>query len=214
MEVFGSTILTLVVGAILGAVLGAWFTTYIKRPKLAIAGAGGGGGPGPGHHERYVRIQNQPGLMGFRLNETVILGKLMHDRIEKGLTVERVPANDCTAQLLDKESGRHVAQLFWRVGGAADIPQPRVTIRSGESFDLLLFVRLHDESAKYFVYRPSGDELGFVVPSDEAKLADTRAFVVQVTYSYGRQKLKFDVTVRKDFDGRLYVEGAGGGGSF
>ena len=50
---------------------------------------------------------------------------------------------------------------------------------------------------------------------DEAKFTDTRKFFVRVDYSYERQHLRFDVTVWKDFDGRLSFDAEkGGGGSF
>jgi hypothetical protein len=99
---------------LLGAALGAWYTLYLKRPRLKVIGGGSGGGPGPGHHSNQGRVMNQPGLLGIRLNETVLMGKKIHGTFERGLTVDRNPANECRASVHDKESGRHIAPLWWR----------------------------------------------------------------------------------------------------
>jgi hypothetical protein len=42
-------IATLVVGAILGAILSTWYSNYVKRPILTVTGSGGGGGVGAGY---------------------------------------------------------------------------------------------------------------------------------------------------------------------
>jgi hypothetical protein len=202
-----------IVTLVLGVVLGAWYGVYLKRPKLKVAGSGGGGGPGPGHHQNNVRVLNQPGLLGLRLSQSVILGKRIHGSVEKGLTIDRNPANECTASIHDKQSGRHIAPLWWRSTDPNAPWQIVVTMQSGEAFDLMLFARLDGEPTKYFPFEPQ-DDGSPRIPNDAAKFDDTRDFFVQVMYSYGRQKLTFDVTMRKGFDGRLTYETEGGGGSF
>jgi hypothetical protein len=206
-------IVTLVVGAVLGAVLGAWYSIYLRRPKLGITGGGGGGGPGPGHHRNHVTVSNRPGLPGIRLNETAILGWRIHGPIEKGYAVDRDAAKECRATILDKQTGRHIAPLWWR--SRSSEYSNTVTIESGQSYDLMLFARLDSEPLKYFVFASKPEtphEL--MIPVEEAKFADTHEFAVKITYAYGRQQLRFDITMRKGFDGRLYYEGKHGGGSF
>jgi hypothetical protein len=114
------TIAIPIVTLILGVVLGAWFNNYVKRPRLVVTGGGGGGGPGPGYHHRLVTITNQPGLMGLRLSETVIVGKQIHGHVERGLTIDRNPANQCTASLYDMAQLVDTSRLF----GGARRPSP------------------------------------------------------------------------------------------
>jgi hypothetical protein len=210
-EVVVSSAVSLVVGTLLGA----WFNRFIQRSKLVVTGGGGGGGPGPGFHQSRVSISNRPGLLGIRLSETVLFGKTIHNRIEKGLSIDRNPANECRAQMLDKKSGQFITSLWWRSRGEPEILKPTVTIRSGETFDLFLFARLNTEPSRYFIFQPGEDGRTPKAPHDDAKFTDTREFIVRILYSYDRQRLTFPVTVRKNFDGRLYVDRAqGGGGSF
>jgi hypothetical protein len=164
-----------------------------------------------------VRVTNQPGLLGIRLSETVIMGRQMHGMFEKGLTVDRNPASECRASLHDKETGSHIALLWWRPTFDATARwQQTATIQSGESFELAVFARLDSEPTKYFVFAPESEDASSPprIPSDEAKFTDTRDFFVRIAYSYGRQKLSFSATVRKEFDGRLRWETEGSGGSF
>jgi hypothetical protein len=195
-------IITLVVGV----VAGAWFNNYLKRPKLVLTGGGGGGGPGSGYRS-HVSISNRPGLFGLGLSETVIFGKRLHGRFEKGLTIDRNPANECTAAIYDNQSGRYVAPLWWRLPTEPDRMYQVVTVPSGTTFDLMLFARLDAERSTYFIYVPTSETSAEPkVPPAQARLGDEREFFVQVTYSYGRQKLKFDCAVRKEFDGTLRWE--------
>jgi hypothetical protein len=205
-----------IVTLVLGVVLGAWYTVYLRRPTLKITGGGSGGGPGPGHLRNHVRVINRPGLLGIRLGETILLGGRLHGHVEKGLTVDRNPANQCIANILDKESGRQVAPLMWRTSDANRPWQRIVTLNSGEEVDLMLFARLENEPSKYFVFEPAdvSSEAAPRIPNEEAKFTDTREFLVRIMYSYGRQKLTFKATMRKGFDGRLSYETDGGGGSF
>lgn len=95
--------------------------------------------------------------------------------------------------------------------------QRRVAIPSGGSFDLVLFARLDDEPGKYFVFAPDDGESSTspIVPDDELKFTDGHDFFVELVHTHGRQKLKFDVKVKKGLTGRLSIDlGKRGGGSF
>ena len=210
------SILVPIVTLVAGGFLGAWFTIYISRPKLMVGGSGGGGGgAGPGHSTNYVRIRNQHGFVGISIKQTIIFGKRLHGRIDKGLSVDRSPANECSASIRDKETGEYIASLWWRPLDVVDVAQSSVNIKSGEDYDLMLFARLNDEPTSYFVYQSKNGTMSDVLtPPDDVRFHHTKRFVVQVDYSYHRQKFEFDVTVRKGLDGRLSYQTTGGGGSF
>jgi hypothetical protein len=200
---------------VVGAVLGAWASLYIKRPKLTPTSGGGGGGATnrPGYWTNHVGIENKPGLIGINFGETVIFGKGLH--FEKGVTVERDPAREIIASIYDKETGERITHLWWRsVDNPGTVRASVKVINSAETWDLMLFARLNSEPLRYFIYQSANGEFGnIVVPDDEVKFRDTKRFVVRVNYNYGRRKLEFDITVRKGYDGRFHLEGkyAGGG---
>lgn len=157
--------------------------------------------------------------MGIRFGETVILGKHIHGGLEKGLSIERNAATECTAGILDKETGTYIARLWWwPPSGTSDPWQSMITLRSGESRALMLFARLENEPTRYFIFAPSADTaspLPCQIPTEDAKFKETHRFVVRITYSYGRQTLTFDTTISKEFDGRLRFQLHGqGAGSF
>ena len=202
---------------ILGVLLGAGYTVYLRRPRLTVTGSSSGGGPGPGHHSNRLRVTNQPGLLGIRIKQTVVMGKQVFGDFEKGLTVIRDPAIQCQATIHDVQNGnRHIAMLWWRPLTEPDGDWDRtVTIQSGETFELALFARLDTEPTKYFIFEPVSEQSPSPrIPNDDAKFDDTREFLIRIKYSYGRQELPFRGTMRKGYDGRLTWEGENGRGSF
>ena len=204
-------LLLLLIGAILGAVL----NVYFKRPKLAIAGGGGGGGPGPGFRRNYITILNESGQFGLNIRETVILGKRIHGRIDRGLVFDRLPARECRARIYDKKSGEPIKGLWWRVPNTSSCFVQEMTLNSGERAELMLFARLNDEPSKYFVFEPSDGPKGApVIPSEESKFQETRAFVVEIRYFHGKKVFSTDVEMRRGFDGRLSFKRKTGGSSF
>jgi hypothetical protein len=105
-----------------------------------------------------------------------------------------------------------MAHESWRVRSKK--PQKSGWLKSGESAELMLFARLNAEPLKYFVYQSSDGQISNVhTPVDEVKFHDTRRFVVRIDYSYGHQKLEFDTSVRRGYDGRLSHEIKGSGTS-
>ena len=198
---------------ILGAILGTWITAFVARPKLKIVGSSSGGGGANGYRNQ-LRIMNWPGLMGITLGPTITLGKRISRGFEKGITVERATANECTAHLYDKETGQVVSLLYWRPMPDQARMLPTVDIKSGETVELVFFARQGNEPLKYFVYKPAGPSQEVLVPPDELKFTETRRFSVRILYSYGRQKLEFDTAMRKGFDGILYFEWQNGSSSF
>jgi hypothetical protein len=207
-----------IITLIVGALLGSWYTVWMKRPKLRPSGSSGAGGQD--FHSNSIRLRNQPGLLGLNLPETIIFGKQIHGYIERGLTFERTPAKDCRATIHDKKSGRHIAHLWWRRPPSSDGGPAwamDTTIESGEECDLMLFARLTNEPLKYFIFAPQNpvDPSSPVqVPVEHAKFNDTHEFSVRVSYSYNRQKYTFTTIVTKGYDGRLSHQGPVGGGSF
>lgn len=193
----------ILVGAPLGAILDNWLGIYLKRPRLVVTGGGGSGAP---MHIKRVTVTNEGAFFGIRPRQTIVLGRRVHGSFQKGLQFDRHPAKRCTATLFEKATGDHVAQLWWEARGPDGEPSTRVTIESGESRSLVLFVRPDSSPTTYFVWAP---EITDLTP----KFDGTQEFVVRV-YVGGREELSLDTSVKLGFDGRLTYQAAGGGGHF
>ncbi|MBX3547781.1 MAG: hypothetical protein KF748_01370 [Xanthobacteraceae bacterium] len=128
---------SLILGTVFGALVGTWYGHYIKRPKLRVTGHGGGGGTSTGVHSNQLNVTNTPGLLGVRIPETVLFGWRVNHLIERGLSVDRTPAQQCNAHLVDKDSGRFIKSLCWRNGDGSYSHE--VSISSGQSAKLMLF---------------------------------------------------------------------------
>lgn len=210
LQVFIGVVLLLV-----GAMAAILIENFIKRPKLVVSGSGGGGGPGPGFYRNHITIRNEPGQFGLKLKSTTILGKRVHGSIEMGQVFDRTPAHECRAFLYDKASGESMGLLWWRALPTAEAFTQTITLNSGESAELMLFARLNDERSKYFKFDPeSSSETIPKVPDDELKLSDTRDFVVEIQYFYGKKKIRVNISMIRRLDGRLSYRSASGGGSF
>jgi hypothetical protein len=153
--------------------------------------------------------------LGVRLRETIILGKQIHGAIWRVLPFERRAATDCMAWLYAKGSHTDAVRLWWRSMDESRRCLQTVTMRNGETYELLLFPRLHSDPSRYFIFAPQ-DESGEspAVPNDAAKFDDTREFRVRINYSDGHQRFSFETAVRKQLDGTLRYDtkGAGTGG--
>jgi hypothetical protein len=150
--------------------------------------------------------------MGIRIKPTVLFGKRVHGGLEKGLTIVRNPAEECIANIHDKDTGEFIAPLWWRSPDDPDRAVRTVSVKTGQTVELMLFARLNSEALRYFIYTSSGKFADVQPPVDEVRFRDTKKFSVRVSYSYGRQRLEFDAVVRKGYDGRLSWEAVGGGG--
>jgi hypothetical protein len=153
----------------------------------------------------YIRLANVPALVGIRLRPTMILGKKVHGYVKKGITVDRLPAKDCTASIHEKESGQFISLLWWLSPNESGHVIRSVTIESGGYADLMIFARLRTEPLRYFIYNSSNGEASQILaPPDEIKFRETKQFFVRVCY--GGQKFEFDVTLRKGLAGELNFE--------
>src|SRR5690349_19026689 len=132
---------------LIGALLGIFLDNFFKQPKLTITGGGSGGGPGLGFYQSNITIRNEPGLLGFKIKETKILGIKINGIIEKGLIFDRFPAHECIASILDKKTGEFIAQLWWRSRTEPNIFSQQITLNSGDSADLMVFARLDNEKS-------------------------------------------------------------------
>jgi hypothetical protein len=180
--------------------MGAWYSYFIKRPKLIVSGGGGGGTVG-GIYHNSIMIENVPGYMGIRLSETIIFGKvLFYDKHIGGLIFKRDDAEKCSAMLYDKETGDFIRALWWQLPGSA--PNREATLSSGQSASLMLFARLDSEPLKYFVY--DLDEAGKqIVPNENLKFDSTREFIVRIRHSHSLQPIVINFKVTKGYE-RLY----------
>jgi hypothetical protein len=210
-------IISLIIGALLGAFLSTWHAYWVKRPILHIYGAGGCGSSGLGFHTNHITFTNPQGLLGWRIRESVIFGIRLHRHFEVGLVIDRSPAHECRAFLFEKKNNQIIKQLTWRIKGTqGSYYKDMVTIESGQQADLMLFARLNQEKNKYFVYEPTSlSDYTPKTPDDDEKFNSSMDFVVEIWHSYGRKKLRFECRMIKGLDGKLSFQSAsGGGGSF
>ncbi|HLF90082.1 MAG TPA: hypothetical protein VI451_14130 [Anaerolineales bacterium] len=173
---------------------------------------GGGGGSslfGSGYRYASAGIQNELRLLGVNLPETVILGKAIRTNFGSQV-VERDPARQCRARLMD-ESGGYVCPLWWFAGPKA---AETVDIKSGELASLILFIRNDSIPSQYFGYQANSNSDPSPRTSGIPKFDRTMSFFVEVFYSHGSQKLRFPVKVVIGYDGSLRVETQNGSGSF
>ena len=205
--------LSIIIGAVLGAILGAlastWYSYYIKRAKLIVGG--GGNGSNRGMRYNHISITNNPGFIGFRLPETIIFGKEIHNRLEFGsLSIDRDTARECRAWLQDKHTREIIRPLWWQSDGKL---LQQIDIKSGKSVSLMLFCRFEEDSAHYFVYQPkNGSVYDVEIPLDHLKFNSTKEFCISISYSNVRNPLSIKCKVTKGFERYyLHVEKSGGG---
>jgi hypothetical protein len=103
--------------------------------------------------------------------------------------------------------------LWWRSPQDPNRLVSAVDIPCGESAELMVFARRHDEPLLYFIWAPTSPTDATPKEPDRApKLDRTIQFVVRINYADGRQ-FEFDQTVRVgDLDGYLHLECKYGGG--
>jgi hypothetical protein len=200
---------TFVFGCIVGWYSNHWYSVNMREAKLSQNGGGGGSGIfGTSFHSSYISIQNELRWLGVNLPETIIFGKRLKTRFG-GQIVERNPARECRAQILD-ESGKHICNLFWIENNKIF---DTVDIKSGKSANLLLFIRKADGSAKFYVYQPTSQSdltpKTIKVPS----FSKSTNFLVRVTYSYNKS-FSFPAGVEINYDENYYVTTKNGSGLF
>jgi hypothetical protein len=200
-----------IVFLIVGAALGLLFDLYLKRPKLIVAGGGGGGG-GTSSHSTYVTIASARAGVGFQIRETTIWGRGLWGGRWWGLPIRRDEPGECYAQLLDAHR-KYLSPLYWRVPGS---PEPQIRLAEllrGTEVSLLLLAQAPGEPYHYFFFRPGPDGLTPAVLPVEARLSESRDFIVRVVFADGARKLDLRFNVIKQIDGTFRYSGAMGAGS-
>ena len=181
---------SLLIGAVIGAPLGFWFSSFCQRPRLDWDGtSSGSGGPG-GWAQINVRVTNRPGFVGIRLGETTVFGRRLHAEIECGWHIERGPARDCAAFMYDIESGDCIP-LYFRDPARPEAFANGITIQSGRKKDLLLMAHQNGDFG-YFPFAPKwGDPNGVALPDTALRYRATKKFRVVISYGpSGSAKLK------------------------
>ncbi len=210
--VFG--IVAFVLGVALGTWFGVWYAEYVKRPQLRLSGGGSASTP---FRRSTLTVNNDPGWIGVGMGESTILGRRIHRGFRRGLAIDRNPAKQCQAQLIDKAKGRTVTSLVWQVRDDPDHYEPLTTLAGGESRVLMLFAAVPSEPSAYFVFEPdAGSPYGIRVPDERLRFTGDNEFEVRVNYS-NDSTLRVDVAMTVDYRGNLYVEqrqkGRGGSSS-
>lgn len=189
------SVVLLLVGAVIGAVFGAWSTVYLRRPKLQIVGYSGASTAE--FAATSITIENRPGLLGVSVNRTIIFGKRIHRGYERGLTITREDATECHATLYERRSGDLVGALWWMFrDGTYDTA---TTLGSGESVDLMIFMKRPGEPTyspfNADVVKPTPGYPSPVVP----KFDGAHDFEVRLSYSRDHRLLKIPLTVRPNY---------------
>jgi len=196
-------------GLIISFFFGFASRNILERPKLTNVG-GGGGGSEP--ISFYVKLENRPGRIGFYLEETVLFGRLIHRSRAVGPLFDRKIAHECRGRIIEEESGDLIGALCWRMPDGN--VQQVVTLKSGETADLLLLARLRDEPSKYFVYQHIGkQDQPFIAPDDSRKFDSSKSFRIEVRDKYEFVVYRANVKIKKLFGGRFqyHIDGGGGG---
>lgn len=204
------SIITFIIGCLIGWFINHWYSVVMRRPSLRQSGSGTGSNfRNSGYHYNHITISNELRTFTLKIPETVILGKRIKTHFGNQI-VEREPATQCTARLLEK-SGKYICHLWWTKGN--DIT-PTTEISSGNSTSLLLFLRREDNENKYFVYQPKSQTDFSPKTSRLPTFTKTMHFFVEVSYSHGSQKLTFPVSIVIGYDGNFSFETDSSSGSF
>ena len=111
-----NTIITLIVGAVIGGIIGVRYSLSASRPKLMITGGGGGGDAD--RSAKYITISNTPSFLGQVLD---------------GET-----ARDVRAYIRLKQPRAQHYMVFWW-GPAQGQREPQTTIEPGQRQQLQVF---------------------------------------------------------------------------
>lgn len=184
-----STVMTLLLGAVLGAFASVWISSWYWRPNLKIIGQGGGvSGPNRMVYSNVI-VQNSIGRIGIRVGKTTILGFRVHRAKQLGFSFERQPSLDCRATLLHK--GEFIVQLLWRLP-TGEIAES-VDLPSGRQATLMVFV-CPDKGSFFFPFEHrSSDSTTIQSPVENRHFTGASDFVIQLTNHLG---MRFDVPLR------------------
>lgn len=199
---FGLDPLSVLVGAVLSALIALWLDFFIKQPKLERNGSGSGHGGGK-IKTNTLSFNNKVGWFGINLPESRILGFRIHPHLMKGLTFYKHSAQDCRASLFLKSTGEHIGSLWWKLEGNQVLNM--VNIESGKQATLMLFCRKIDEDS-YFVFQPiSSADITPRVPDLRMQFIGGQEFILRVSYS---QSLKYEesIKIEKKYNGLLYLK--------
>ena len=204
-----STTLTFILGCLVGWFTNHWYSVNLKEPQLSQNGGGGGSSIfGTKFHFSHLTIRNELRTLVIKLPETVLLGKRLKTRFGNQI-VERNPARECRAQLLD-ESGKHICHLYWLDNNKI---LDKVDIESGKSASLLLFVRKEEDSEKFYVYQPTSQSDLAPKVTKVPNFNKSSDFLVRVSYSYNKS-ISFPVSVEKDYSENFYTKTKNGSSLF
>jgi hypothetical protein len=199
--IFGLDPISLVLGGIIGALLSTWLALYVTRPRLKCVGSGGGGGSN--FVVLHARVQNVSGFLGMRIQENIWFGRRINRTFEWGLRPDRQPARQCSAQLIDKKTGKTVGPLLWSKRSNPPNYSYQVDIAPDEQVDLIIFAGVGSPPKKMFRFQPkdlSNSEP--IVPDDDVQFNGHHDFYVKI-FCHGRCIEKFTARLEKDFNGRL-----------
>lgn len=196
------SIVTFILGCLVGWFCNHWYSVVMKRPELAVNGSGSSSSLYNSNYSSVtVSVTNHLRALAIVLPETVVLGKRFKTHFGAHV-IDRDPAQQCRAALLD-ESGEHISHLWWNnAGKVTEI----ITIKSGESANLLLFIREASNTERYFAYQPRSQADPTPKISGTPEFKTTMNFIVEISYTHGTQRLRIPVRVVKKYDGSLYFE--------
>lgn len=189
-----------ILGCLVGWYTNHWYSINLKEPHLNQRSSGGGSSLlGTNFHFAYASIHNELRSLAINLPETVLFGKKLKTRFGSQI-VERNPARECRAQLLDA-SGKHICHLYWLENNKIF---DKLDIKSGKSANLLLFVRRDDGSEKFYIYQPTSQSDLTPKVVKVPSFTKSTNFSVRISYSYNKNLL-FPAGVEIDYAGNFYA---------
>jgi hypothetical protein len=200
-------IIYFIAGGLIGWVTNHWYAVSLRRPRLRIGGSGLSFLQ-TGLAYRTIGIENELRYFGINLPPTMILGKHIKTRFGNHV-LERDSARRCRARLLDK-SKTPICSLYWNLSNNI---LSEVDIKSGESANLMLFIRDKQGEEEYYAYQPISNTDFTPKLIKSPKFKDTMEFIVEVLYSYG-EVLYIPVKVIKKYDGNFTFQASNSSGDF
>lgn len=195
-------LLSLLIGASIGALIQFTFDFYIKQPKIKFE-LGSSGGDLNSHYIQ-IKITNLEGLFGVRLKETMIFGHLLFGDKPWGFQFERFTAKQCRLNLYVINEGleEHVSAINWKSSNGF---VETIDIESGESIETKVIISFINADKPYYQSYLIDNNNSQLYPSLQ-RFYNSNVFVLKLSHETQKER-EFILQVRKKLDNRFEVIG-------
>jgi hypothetical protein len=187
------------VGFVIGASAGFFYTQFAMRPKLRCSGGGGGGQP----PVVTLRVTSDLGWHGFALGGTMLVGRQIWERRPWGVQYERHPI-DVTAMIRRTDGPRIGGEgLYLRLDGSLEVTNT-VRIPSGKSATVFALAGHPSGGGKFFVFAPQDGSDRPQIPDESAAFTGPAEFEISVIPLYGGRAVRTQCALDQDMRGNWY----------